>query len=68
MKNRHTQGREVLYELHYTTSRSVRVVAIDAITGIEVTMVGDRMRGEATLKRAAAQKLFYVLKKKLSDS
>jgi len=65
MKNRHVRSREVLYEIHYTDSRSVRVVAIDPVTGIEVTMVGDRKRGEATLKRVAAQKLFYVINKKL---
>ncbi|MBT3238876.1 MAG: hypothetical protein HOK06_09195 [Rhodospirillaceae bacterium] len=65
MANRNSKRREVLYELHYTNSRSVRVVAIDPITGIEVTMVGDRARGEATLKRVAAQKLFYVINKKL---
>lgn len=67
MKNRNTHGREVLFELHYSSSRSVRVIALDPATGIEVTMVGDRNRGEEALKKVAAQKLFYVMKKKLGQ-
>lgn len=59
---RHTG--EVLLELHYTRGRSVRVVAIDPVTGTEVTMIGDKERGEAALKRLAVQKLQYVLNKK----
>ncbi len=55
---------EVLLELHYTSGRAVRVIAIDPETGTEVTMVGDASRGEETLKRLAAQKLAYVLEKK----
>ncbi len=57
-------GREVLVEMHYTSGRSVRVVAIDPVTGTEVTMVGDASRSEAELKRLAANKLMYVLNKK----
>lgn len=55
---------EVLIELHYTSSRSVRVVAIDPVSGTEVTMIGDSKRGEHELKRLAANKLRYVLDKK----
>ena len=54
---------EVLIELFYTSSRSVKVVAIDPITGTEVVMVGDRNQGEAVLKQLAARKLHYVLNK-----
>ena len=57
------QQHEVLIELFYTSSRSVKVVAIDPITGTEVVMVGDRNQGEAVLKQLAARKLHYVLNK-----
>jgi hypothetical protein len=57
------QQHEVLIELFYTSSRSVKVVAIDPITGTEVVMVGDRNQGETVLKQLAAQKLHYVLNK-----
>ncbi|MBT4933708.1 MAG: hypothetical protein HOL66_12190 [Rhodospirillaceae bacterium] len=53
-----------MVELHYTAGRAVRVVAIDPVTGTEVTMVGDAKRSEAELKRLAANKLMYVLNKK----
>lgn len=61
-KRKHTSG-EVLIELHYTSGRSVRVVAIDPVTGTEVTTMGDSKRGEDELKRVAANKLRYVLNK-----
>ena len=54
---------EVLIELFYTSSRSVKVIAIDPITGTEVVMVGDKNQGEGVLKRLAARKLHYVLNK-----
>ncbi|NQU57537.1 MAG: hypothetical protein HQ513_09890 [Rhodospirillales bacterium] len=57
----------MLIELNYTSGRAVRVVAIDPITGTEVTMVGDSKRSEAELKRLAANKLRYVLNKKLNS-
>ena len=57
------QQHEVLIELLYTSSRSVKVIAIDPVTGTEVVMVGDRNQGEAVLKRLAARKLHYVLNK-----
>ncbi len=57
------QENEVLLELFYTSSRSVKVIAIDPITGTEVVMVGDKNQGEEVLKRLAARKLHYVLNK-----
>ncbi len=68
MIGRNRQAREVLLELHYTSGRAVRVVAIDPVSGTEVTMVGDASRGEEVLKRLAAQKLDYVLKKKRANN
>jgi hypothetical protein len=64
MKRARKHSGEVLLELHYTSGRSVRVVAIDPVSGTEVTMVGDKAQGEATMKRLAAKKLAYVLEKK----
>jgi hypothetical protein len=59
---------EVLFELRRVNNRSVRVVAIDPITQTEVIMVGDYRQGESTLKRLAARKLQYVLKKKMAEA
>jgi hypothetical protein len=41
----------------------VKVSAIDPVTGTEVSIVGDPMRGEAALKQTAARKLRYVMEK-----
>ena len=58
--------REVLFEFR-RVGRYVKVSAIDPVTAIEVSMVGDPQRGEATLKRAATRKLKYVIMKKLGE-
>jgi hypothetical protein len=42
----------------------VKVVAIDAATGVEVSIVGARATDQATLERTAYAKLRYVLEKK----
>lgn len=42
----------------------VKVSAIDTVTGTEVSIVGDPLRGEAILRRTALRKLQYVLDKK----
>ncbi len=54
---------EVLFEFR-SVGRFVRVAAIDPITGIEVTMVGDVTYGEEMLKRIATRKLKYVIAKR----
>jgi hypothetical protein len=41
----------------------IKVVAVDSLTGIEVTMQGPATAGEAALRNAAARKLKYVLEK-----
>ncbi len=53
---------EVLYEFR-PMGRFVKVCAIDARTGMEVTMVGDSRYGDAILKRIARRKLAYVIAK-----
>lgn len=42
---------------------AVKVTAIDATTGIEVSIVGAPSTGEEILKRNAVNKLNYVLRK-----
>ncbi|MBL6932566.1 MAG: hypothetical protein ISR45_06410 [Rhodospirillales bacterium] len=68
MKRERRYSGEVLLELHYTSGRAVRVIAIDPISGTEVTMIGDKQQGEAVLKRLAARKLAYVLNKKKKEA
>jgi len=58
---------EVLFEMQYV-GRVVRVTAIDPATGIEVVSVGDAERSVAALKRLAARKLMYVLKRRAEQS
>lgn len=53
---------EVLYEFR-PMGRFVKVCAIDANTGMEITMVGDSRYGDAILKRIARRKLAYVIAK-----
>jgi len=58
---------EVLFEMQYV-GRVVRVTAIDPMTGIEVVSVGDAERGVEALKRVAARKLMYVLRRRAEKS
>ena len=53
---------EILFELRYV-GRVVRITAIDPATGTEVISVGDAERSVEALKRLAARKLMYVLKR-----
>lgn len=55
--------REIFYEF-ITLGGSVKVTAIDATTGVEVSIVGAPSAGEAALKRLAKQKLDYVMKRR----
>jgi uncharacterized protein DUF6898 len=51
-----TPGREVLFE--YTAlGGSMRVAAIDAVTGVEVTVIGPVNAARADLQRLAIRKL-----------
>lgn len=55
-------ARDVLFEMR-RVGAFVKVSAIDADTGTEVSIVGNPAAGEAMLKRTALRKLEYVLKK-----
>lgn len=55
-------AREVLFEFR-RVGAFIKVSAIDAETGIEVSIVGNPAAGEVMLKRTALRKLEYVLSK-----
>jgi hypothetical protein len=55
-------NREILFEFQ-RVGAYVKVIAIDAATGVEVTTVGAATASEQILKRTAANKLLYVLRK-----
>lgn len=59
-------AREVLFEFHIL-GQSIRVVAIDPDSNIEVTMVGAPGYSEDMLKRLAARKLAYVTSRTQND-
>jgi phosphoheptose isomerase len=54
------RSREVLFEFS-AIGNSVKVCAIDPVTMREVSIIGPVTAGEEALKRAALQKLNYVL-------
>ena len=56
------QNREILFEFQ-RVGAYVKVMAIDAATGVEISIVGAAGSSELILKRTAASKLLYVLRK-----
>lgn len=54
--------REILFEL-VPMGHAVKVIAVDAATGTEVSIQGPANAGESALKNAAIRKLKYVLEK-----
>ena len=57
---------EVLFEF-IQQGRYVKVVAMDPVSRVEVTVVGDRAATKDTLKRIAINKLRYVLNRNNSQ-
>ena len=55
--------REVIFEFH-RIGNVVKVSAVEAESGVEVSIVGDPAVGETALKRLALRKLEYVLARK----
>jgi hypothetical protein len=55
--------REVIFEF-LRIGAALKVTAIDAASGTEVSMVGDPNAGQETLRRLAKQKLDYVMSRK----
>ena len=58
-----SQLREALIEFHQVGAY-VKVSAVDPVTRVEVSIVGDPAAGETALRRAAVRKLQYVLARK----
>ncbi len=54
---------EVLIEMR-RVGNSIRVAAIDPVSGTEVTMVAPHNANISDIKRIAARKLAYVIEKK----
>ncbi len=63
MAGRETGESDVLLEF-LQLGPTVKVTAIDPVSLVEVSIVGPSNAGEAALKRAAIDKLRYVLKKR----
>jgi hypothetical protein len=59
-----TRGNDgVIFEF-VSVGAYVKVSAIDPVTGIEASIVGDPLSGETILRRTALRKLQFVLDKK----
>lgn len=58
--------REVLFEI-IPLGHTVKVIAVDALTGIEVSIQGPASAGEHILKMTALRKLTFVLKKESKE-
>lgn len=56
-------GREIIFEF-FPVGNLVRVAAMDVATTTEIVIQGPSTASEETLKRNAAKRLEYVLKKK----
>ena len=57
---------EVLFEF-VVRGNFVKVMAVDPITGTEVSIVGDSRASKNTLQRVATKKLVMVLKRKRGE-
>ncbi|HWE73611.1 MAG TPA: hypothetical protein VG328_10665 [Stellaceae bacterium] len=55
--------REVIFEF-LRVGAAMKVTAVDAATGTEVSMIGDPNAGQEMLRRLAKQKLDYVMNRK----
>ena len=57
---------EVLFEF-VVQGNFVKVMAVDPVTGTEVSIVGDSRASKSTLEKVATKKLVMVLKRKRRD-
>ncbi len=60
------KNRGVIFEFTQL-GNCIKVVAVDTITGLEVTIMGPKTASQAYLERTALAKLRYVLNKQLSS-
>ena len=59
-------GREIYLEF-FPVGNSVKVVAVDAATGVEVSIVGPTTAARRTLEQNVIRKLKYVMDRDKSD-
>ena len=57
---------EVLFEF-VVQGNFVKVMAVDPVTGTEVSIVGDSRASKSTLEKVATKKLVMVLKRKRGE-
>jgi len=57
---------EVLFEF-IVQGNFVKVMAVDPVTGTEVSIVGDSRASKSTLEKVATKKLVMVLKRKRGE-
>ena len=62
-RNRHRARSGEIYFEYITVGNSVKVSAIDAATGTEVSIAGPRNAGQKELERIALQKLLRAMSK-----
>ncbi len=60
------QLEEVLFEF-IPNGRFVKVIAVDPVTRIEISLVGDRRASKQMLERTAIRKLEYVIAKQMAE-
>jgi hypothetical protein len=56
-------GREILFEMS-KVGAYMKVVAVDALTGTEISIVGPATAPPAVLKQQAVNRLMFVLRRK----
>ncbi len=66
MPQKRSYLREVLFEF-VVRGNFVKVMAVDPITGTEVSIVGDSRASKNILQRVATKKLVMVLKRKRGE-
>jgi hypothetical protein len=63
--SRHRREEETAYLIEFVyLGNTVKVSAVDPVTGKEACVVGDPAAGEAALSRLAIRKLLYAMGKK----
>ena len=66
MADRTVNLTQVLFEF-IPQGRYVKVSAVDPVTGMEVSIVGDASAPQSTLQRLAKRKLEYVITKQMGE-
>ncbi|MGI9414053.1 MAG: DUF6898 family protein [Hyphomicrobiales bacterium] len=63
-RNRQTSRSREIYFEHIAIGKAVKVSAIDAASGTEVSIAGSRYASQEELERVALQKLLRAMSKK----